>query len=132
MKRIIPLVIILFAFIDIANAQITDKLQLDEAARVDVQRSIVSKELTQLRDSIGFSIKVVEILSGKAKIVSQKTEYENVKASLLEYQKRVKSDLEETSLTARNAWTGESEKRIMISTNDTRREYNRIRNAILK
>lgn len=114
------------------NAQTTDKLQLDEAARVDVQRSVLSKELIQLRDSIGISIRVADILLHKAKIETQKSTYENAKAQLIEYQKRVKTDLDETSLTATNAWTGESEKRLKMSMNDTRREYNRIKNTVLK
>ena len=132
MKTLIFSIVMTTLSLGLANAQTTEKLQLDEAARVDVQRSIVSKELIQLRDSIGISIRVADILLQKAKMETQKANYENAKAELIEYQKRVKSDLDETSLTARNAWTGESEKRLKISMNDTRREHNRIKNTILK
>ena len=131
MKTLIFSIAITTLSFGLSNAQTTEKLQLDEDARVDVQRSIVSKQLLQLRDSIGISIRVADILLQKAKIEAQKVTYGNAKNELIEYQKRVISDLDETSLTSENAWTGESEKRLKLSLNDTRREHNRIRKTIL-
>lgn len=101
------------------------RLQSGDSIRVELERTTINKELTQLRDSIGQSLKIFESRIQKAR-VSKREKLESARKDLIEYQKRTKLDLEETLLTAQNSWSDESVKRIRANTAATRREYKRI------
>jgi hypothetical protein len=121
----IALVICSFGF---GYAQ-TEKLQSGDSIRVELQRRSIFKDLTQLRDSMNQSLKIFDSRIQKAPL-SKKDKLESARKELIEYQNLVKLDLEETSLTAKNAWRNEYVERIKANTVITRREYKRIR-AIL-
>ncbi len=107
----------------------SEKLQSGDSIRVELERTIISNELIPLLDSINQSLKLFDSRIKRAP-VSRKGKLENARKELAEYRNRIKLDLEETSLTAKNAWTHDSVDRIRANTVATRREYKRIR-AIL-
>ncbi len=107
----------------------SEKLQSGDSIRVELERTILSNELIPLLDSINQSLKLFDSHIKRAP-VSRKGKLENARKELAEYRNRIKLDLEETSLTAKNAWTHDSVDRIRANTVATRREYKRIR-AIL-
>ncbi|MEJ0057003.1 MAG: hypothetical protein WDN75_15915 [Bacteroidota bacterium] len=106
------------------------KLESD-SVNINIQRSAISKELMLLRDSINLTITEFDFKIKNAK-ADKKVKLESAQKDLADYVSRVKSDLQETSLTAKNAWTVESVARIHTSTTATRREYYRIRSMIAK
>lgn len=101
------------------------RLQSGDSIRVELERTTISKELTQLRDSIGQSLKIFDSRIKTAR-VSKREKLESARKELTEYQNRTKLDLEEISLTAQNSWRDESVKRIRANSTATRREYKRI------
>jgi len=100
-----------------------------DSVKINIARSEISKELTLLRDSIKLTITEFDLKIKKA-TGDKKGKLESAQKDLGEYINRVSSDLQETSLTAKNAWTTESVERIRTSTSATRREYYRIRSMI--
>ncbi len=102
-----------------------------DSVEINIERAAITKELSQLRDSIKQTIKIFDSKIRKAS-ANKKEKLESTQKDLIEYMNRVKSDLQETSLTARNAWTVDSASRIKVSTSATRREYYRIRRSSFK
>jgi hypothetical protein len=106
------------------------KLESD-SVKINIERAAISTELKLLRDSINETITQFDFNIKKAK-VEKKDKLQSAQKDLVEYMNRVKSDLQETSLTAKNAWTVESVARIRTNTIATRHEYYRIRVMALK
>jgi hypothetical protein len=104
----------------------SEKLQSGDSIRVELERTIIFKELTQLRDSMNQSLLVLDSRVRNAK-GAHKIKLEGAKKELAEYRNRVKLDLEEASLTAKNSWTNESVERIRLNTSATRKEYQRLK-----
>jgi hypothetical protein len=104
----------------------SDRLQSGDSARVETERTVIFKELSQLRDSMNQSLQMLDARIKNAK-GAQKTKLEGAKKELFAYRNRVKLDLEEASLTAKNSWTYESVERIRMNTNATRKEYQRLK-----
>ncbi|NOT76069.1 MAG: hypothetical protein HOP08_14175 [Cyclobacteriaceae bacterium] len=125
MKKTAILIFLTVGTLGICSAQ---KMKSD-SVDINLERAAISKELMQLRDSINVTIKLIDIKIVKAP-GDKKEKLETDQKELVEYRNRVKFDLQETSLTAKNAWTTASVDRIRTSTNSTRREYNRIRKEI--
>jgi len=125
MKTLSICIALLVCSLGLAFAQ-SERLQSGDSIRVALERTTISKELTQLRDSINQSLRILDSRIKKAR-VSTRTKLENARKELIEYQKRIKLDLEETVVTGQNAWREEAVKRIRANTTATRREYNRIR-----
>jgi hypothetical protein len=125
MKTLTLSIALVIGFSCIGFAQ-SEKLQSGDSIRVELQRAVISKELTQLRDSIANSLHVFDSLIEKSqgkkrdKLLSAKRELEH-------YQDLVKLDIEETNTTARKAWLEINVERMKANTVTTRREYKRIR-----
>jgi hypothetical protein len=106
----------------------SNRLQSGDSMRVELERTVIFKELSQLRDSINQSLQVLDARIRATK-GAHKTKLEGAKKELAEYRNRVKLDLEEASLTAKNSWTNESVERIRLNTAATRKEYQRLKNV---
>ena len=128
MKTIMISIALVICSSGLAFAQ-AQRLQSGDSIRVELERTTISKELTQLRDSINQSLKIFDSRIKKAG-VSKREKLESARKELIEYQNRIKLDLEETSVTAQNAWRAESVERIRANTVATRREYKRIRTIL--
>ena len=128
MKTLLICIALLICSLDLAFAQ-SERLQSGDSIRIALERTTLSKELTQLRDSINQSLKIFDSRIKKAR-APKRVQLENARRELIEYQKRIKLDLEETSVTGQNAWREESVKRIQANTIATRREYKRIRTLL--
>jgi hypothetical protein len=118
----------LFALSIVSGFAQNGKMESD-SVKINIARAEMSKELKSLRDSIKLTITEFDIKIKKA-TADKKTKLENGKKDLADYISRVNFDLQETSLTAKNAWTAESAERIRTNTMATRREYYRIRSMI--
>jgi ribosomal protein L16 Arg81 hydroxylase len=103
----------------------TERLQSGDSVRVELERKIISDEMTQLRDSISQSLKIFDLRIKKAR-VARRQKLESARKELTEYQNMIKLDLKETATTAQNAWSEDSVKRMRANTVATRREYKRI------
>lgn len=128
MKPLIISITIVICSFSLCQGQ-SEKLQSGDSIRVELERTIISNELIQLRDSINQSLKLFDSRIKRAP-ASRKGKFENARKELVEYRNRVKLDLEEASLTAKNAWTQDSVDRIRANTVATRREYKRIRTIL--
>jgi len=104
----------------------SEKLQSGDSMRVELERTVIYKELSQLRDSMNQSLLVLDARIKNAN-GTHKTKLQGAKKELAEYRNRVKTDLEEASLTAKNSWTNESVERIRLNTTATRKEYQRLK-----
>src|SRR5258707_9752518 len=85
-------------------SQNTERLQADDSARIEYERSTLLKELTELRDSINQSLNV---FSRSIKKVSPKKDKQMKSASqdLGHYRDRLKLDIRQVQQTSKNAWT---------------------------
>ncbi len=101
------------------------KLQSGDSVRIELERTTVSKELIDLRDSMALSIIAFDAKVKKSK--SSKVEkLKSARKELAAYKDQLDLDLKEIAQTGRNSWNKESIERIQLSTQNTRREYKRI------
>jgi hypothetical protein len=119
----------MFAFLVLGSvacySQATERLQADDSTRIELERSDLLKELTGLRDSINQSLNV---FSRSIKKVSPKKDKQmkNASQDLAQYRDRLKLDIQQVQLTAKNGWSPNNIKRVKDDAADIRKEHRRI------
>jgi hypothetical protein len=121
--RLFLVITILISFCSTGIAQSQDSV------KVEIARSIVSKELIHLRDSMNVSLKKYDALINKVRS-SKKKKLEIARRELVHYYDLVELDLEEAQTTAQNAWTVDATNRIRTNAFMIRREHTRLRQVL--
>jgi hypothetical protein len=121
-------IITLLGLVKVGLAQ-TEKLSSGDSTRIELERTALSAELIQLRDSISISILAIDakvkktMPSASAKLMAASKELKG-------YKDHLELDIEEITQTGLNSWRADSLKRIQLDTINTRREYKRIRTLL--
>jgi hypothetical protein len=106
-------------------SQNTERLQADDSARIEYERSKLLKELTGLRDSINQSLTMFSRSIRKTTPKKDK-QLKTASQDLAQYRDRLKLDIQQVQLTAKNGWSTTNIKRIKDDSADIRKEHKRI------
>ena len=106
-------------------SQNTERLQADDSARIELERTALLKELTNLRDSINQSLNVFSRSIRKTTPKKEK-QMKNASQDLAHYRDRLKLDIQQVQLTAKNGWTPNNIKVIKSDAADIRKEHKRL------
>lgn len=99
--------------------------QAADSIKIELDRTKMLTELTQLRDSMNLSILSLDTKVRKGTVLNRE-KAANSRKELIVYRDLVKLDIEETESTAANSWTEESMERMTANMVATRREYKRL------
>lgn len=106
-------------------SQSTERLQADDSARIELERTALVKELTDLRDSINQSLNIFSRSIRKTTPKKEK-QMKNASQELAQYRDRLKLDIQQVQLTAKNGWSVNNIKRIKDDAADIRKEHKRM------
>ncbi len=106
-------------------SQNTERLQAGDSARIESERTALIKELTDLRDSINQSLNVFSRSIRKTTPKKEK-QMKNASQDLAHYRDRLKLDIQQVQLTAKNGWSVNNIKQIRNDAADIRKEHKRL------
>jgi hypothetical protein len=124
MKTFVALLFMTFGSVA-CFSQNTERLQADDSARIEVERTALLKELTELRDSINQSLNIFSRSIRKTTPKKEK-QMKNASQELAQYRDRLKLDIQQVQLTAKNGWSANNIKQIKTDAADIRKEHKRL------
>lgn len=124
MKSILFSIAIVISICTVGLAQ-SAKLNSGDSIRIELERTAITTELIDLRDSISISIIAFDSKVKKS-IPSEGVKLTAASKELTGYKGQLDLNIEEIVQTGRNSWNADSMARIQLATVNTRREYKRI------
>ncbi len=122
-------ILVVFLFLTLGSlagfSQSTERLQANDSARIELERTALLKELTGLRDSINQSLNIFSRSIRKTTPKKEK-QMKNASQDLAHYRDRLKLDIQQVQLTAKNGWNVNNIKQIKNDAADIRKEHKRL------